>query len=224
MNRVPTSRISFVTMPWELDPTNLNRVIVWQSQAQKMFQNILNDVPYSAGSSTPSTPASGAPAAQSSAPAPPPSTPATTVTVDKAQVHVSVLNGSGASGRATSIKDALVGDGFSLATVGGNATTTTTTKLYYPSTRSDSAATVAAALGLPSSALKESNTYSQVTLVIGTDWTSGTAYGSVSSGTNAGGASSTTPTTAATAPDDSSLLNASSTGGCVPVAPGDIVK
>jgi LCP family protein required for cell wall assembly len=223
MNRVPTSRISFVTMPWELDPTDTNRVIVWQSQAQKMFQNILNDVPYSAGSSTSSTPASGAPAAPSSAPAPPPSSPASTVTVNKAEVHVSVLNGSGASGRATTIKDALVGGGFSLATVGGNATSTAATKIYYPSTRSDSAATVAAALGLPSSALSESNAYSQVTLVIGTDWTSGTTYGG-SSGTSAGGASSTAPTTAATAPDDSSLLNASSTGGCVQVAPGDIVK
>jgi LCP family protein required for cell wall assembly len=224
MNRVPTSRISFVTMPWELDPTNANKVIVWQSQAQKMFQNILNDVPYSAGSATSSAPPTGAPAAPSSAPAPPPSTPATTVTVDKAQVHVAVLNGSGASGRATSIKDALVGDGFTLATVGGNATSTTSTKIYYPSTRSDSAATVAAALGLPSSALKESNAYSQVTLVIGADWTSGTTYGSSGSATSAGGASSTAPTTAATAPEDSSLLNASSTGGCVQVAPGDIVK
>ena len=219
MNRVPTSRISFVTMPWQLDPTNLNRVIVWQAQAQKMFENIRNDVPYSAQSSGAATPSTGTSGAASPAPS---TQAATTVAVDKAQVHVSVLNGSGAAGRASSIKDALAGDGFSLATVGGNATPTSTTKIYYPSTRSDSAAAVAGALGVPSSALKESNAYSQVTVVIGSDWTSGSTFGGASAGT---AGSATAPASgAATAPEDSSLLNASSTGGCVQVAPGDIVK
>ena len=219
MNRVPTSRISFVTMPWELDPTNLNRVIVWQSQAQKMFENILNDVPYSAQSEGAVTPSTGASGAASPAPS---TQAATTVAVDKAQVHVTVLNGSGASGRASSIKDALTGGGFSLASVGGNATLTSTTKIYYPSTRSDSAAAVASALGVPSSALKVSNAYSQVTVVIGSDWTSGSTFGGASAGTS--GSSAGAASGAATAPDDSSLLNASSTGGCVQVAPGDIVK
>jgi LCP family protein required for cell wall assembly len=224
MNRVPTSRISFVTMPWELDPTNQNKVIVWQSQAALMFQNIKNDVPYSAGSSSSTSTTTAAPAAggaSSTSAAPQTSTPAA-VTVDKAAVRLSVLNGSGTSGRATSVRDALVNDGFSIASVGGNAATASATKLYYPSTRSDSAAAVASALGLPSSALKESNAYSEVTLVIGTDWKSGTTYGSSSGGSSS--ATSAAPTTAATAPDDSSLLNASTTAGCVTVAPGDIVK
>ena len=217
MNRVPTSRISFVTMPWQLDPTNLNRVIVWQAQAQKMFDNIHNDVPYSAQASGAATPSTGSSGAASPAPT---TQAATTVAVDKAQVHVTVLNGSGAGGRATSIKDALTGGGFSLATVGGNATSTSTTKIYYPSTRADSAAAVAAALGVPSSALKQSNAYSQVTVVIGADWTSGSTFG----GASAGGSTTAAASGAATAPEDSSLLNASSTGGCVQVAPGDIVK
>jgi hypothetical protein len=225
MNRVPTSRISFVTMPWELDPTNANKVILWQSQAQKMFDNIKSDVPYSAGSesksggSAPAAPASPAAPVSPSA-APPSATP--TVVVDKAAVHVTVLNGSGTTGRASAVRSALVGDGFPLATVGGNAGSAPTTKIYYPSTRSDSAATVASALGLPASALTESSSYSQVTLVIGSDWTSGATFGGGNSA--AAGSSAAPPAPAATAPADSSLLNASSVGGCVQVAPNDIVR
>ena len=58
--------------------------------------------------------------------------------------------------------------------------------------------------------------------MIGADFTRGTTY----TGTTSRTATSTTATAtaAATAPEDSTLLNASTTGTCVPVAPGDIVK
>lgn len=238
MNRVPTNRITFVTMPWDLDPTNNARVIALQPQANQMFQNIGNDVPYSAGSSTPSattnkpattssTPANSTKTTTQQAPQQAPQAPATpTVAVDKAQVHVQVQNGSGVGGRASAITNALVNDGFSLASDGGNASSASATKVYYPSTRADSAATVANALALPNSALVESSAYSEVTVVLGTDWTSGTTFGggSGSSGSGSGTPHSAPPTTAASAPADSSLSNAATTGGCVTVNPVYIVN
>jgi hypothetical protein len=146
--------------------------------------------------------------------------------VDKAQVHVQVQNGSGVGGRASAITSALVNDGFSLASDGGNASSASATKVYYPSTRADSAATVANALALPNSALVESSAYSEVTVVLGTDWTSGTTFGggSSSSGSGSGTPHSAPPTTAASAPADSSLSNAATTGGCVTVNPVYIVN
>ena len=233
MNRVPTDRISFVTMPWNLDPGNQSHVVPAQPSADEMFQNIQNDVSYSGGSSTTSKsaapPPSAAKATTQAAQAPQQQAPASpTVAVDKAAVHVQVFNGSGVSGRASTIKDALVNDGFSLASVGGNASSAATTKIYYPSTRSDSAATVANALGLPTSVLVESNSYSGVTLVLGADWTSGTSFGggsaSGSSGSGSGKPATSAPPTAASAPAVSSLTNASTTGGCVPVNPVYIVR
>jgi hypothetical protein len=222
MNRVPTGRITFVTMPWQLDPTNLNRVVAWQPQAGEMFANIAADTPYSAGAATTgssapnasSTTGAAAPASTTSAPDP--------ASVDKARVHVQVYNASGATGRAAAIRTALIADGLTLATVAGNAPAATTTKVYYPAGRADSAAAVAHAQHLPAIALTASTTYGEVTVVVGADFTTGTAY----TGTGAGGATSTGPqaSTAATAPEDSSLLNASTAGTCVQVAPGDIVK
>ncbi len=219
MNRVPTNRISFVTMPWDLDPHNQAHVVPAQPYADQMFRNIGNDVAYSAGSSTASKSAAPQTSAKPSTEAPQ-AVVSPTVAVNKAAVHLQVFNGSGASGRASTVRDALVNDGFSLTTVAGNASAAKNTKIYYPSTRADSAATVAYTLGLPSSALVESNAYSQVTLVIGADWTSGTTFGAAAgpaSGT--GGSANTTPTAAASAPAVSSLLNAATTGGCVSVNP-----
>lgn len=213
MNRVPTNRISFVTMPWNIDPNSPAHVLVAQPSATQMFQNIQNDVSYSS---------SAAKASASAGPSAAPSTqaPATSAApVNDAAVHVQVFNGSGVSGRASTIKDALVNDGFSLATVAGNHAAASTTKIYYPSTRSDSAAAVQRALGVPSSAMTESNAYSEVTVVLGSDWTSGTTFG----GTAAAGAAA--PTTAASAPAVSSLSNAADSGNtCVPVNPYYIVK
>ena len=71
---------------------------------------------------------------------------------------------------------ALVTDGFTLATVGGTLAKADTTKVYYPSTRADSATAVASALAIPSADLALSTTYTEVTVVIGTDWASGNTF------------------------------------------------
>lgn len=102
--------------------------------------------------------------------------PTNTVAVNVAQVHVAVYNGSDVNQRAANIKTALVNKGFSLATVGGTLASTPSTKVYYPAGRVDSAAAVANALAIPAADLSQSTTYSQVTVVIGTDWASGNTY------------------------------------------------
>jgi hypothetical protein len=139
------------------------------------------------------------------------------------QVHAQVLNGTGVSGRASTVAQGLESGGFSSSNIStGNASTTSTTMVYYPSDRAQSASAVAGALGIPSSQVQESSSYSEVTVVIGTDWTSGSTYSSTSSAASPGASPSTSA--AASAPTSSSELNAATTGQCVQVASGDIVN
>lgn len=231
MNKVPTDRVTFVTMPWGQDPSDVNRVIWDEPQALKMFANIKNDVPYSAksGSSDASSLTSETDSATSVATAEAAGEQAvadSTSNVVTSEVHAQVLNGTGVSGRASTVAQGLIGGGFSSSNIStGNASTTSQTVVDYPADRAQSAAAVAGALGIPSSQVQQSSKYSEVTVVIGTDWASGKMYSSTSaSGSGTSSPSpSTTPTTAASAPDSSSALNAAATGQCVQVASNDIV-
>jgi len=228
MNKVPTNRVTFVTMPWGQDPQNVNRVVASQPEAQTMFTNIKNDVPYSSTSTSSSatslksesdsaTSVATAEAAdfqvEDAADA--------TSSVITSQVHAQVLNATGVAGRASTVAQGLESGGFSASNIStGNAETTPQTVVYYPSDRAQSAAAVAGALGIPSSQVQQSSNYSEVTVVIGTDWTSGATYSSTSSSSGA----SPSATAAASAPSSSSELNAATTGQCVQVASGDILN
>ena len=231
MNKVPTNRVTFVTMPWELDPSNVNRVVANDSEAKQMFANIKNDVPYSSTSSSSSASSlkSETDSASSAATAEAADYEAedaadATSSVITSEVHAQVLNATGVSGRASTVAQALVSGGFSASNIStGNAETTPLTVVYYPSDRAQSASAVAEALGIPSSQVQESSYYSEVTVLIGKDWTSGTTYSSTSSSSSAGSASPST-SAAASAPTSSSELNAATTGECVQVASGDIVS
>jgi len=48
--------------------------------------------------------------------------------------------------------------------------------IFYPANRADSAAAVAKALKVPTAKLSQSTMYTQVTVVIGTDWPTGTTF------------------------------------------------
>ncbi|MBR7832010.1 LCP family protein [Actinospica durhamensis] len=214
MNKVPTDRVTFVTMPWELDPANTERVIPEQAQAEQMFTNIKDDVSYSSAKSSDSSTTSSKTATATAT-----ATAGSASNVVTSEVHAQILNGTGVSGRASDLTQALVSAGFSSGDLStGNASSTAKTVVYYPSGRADSAAAVADALGIPSSQVVESSSYSEVTVVVGTDWTSGTTYPASASG------ASSAATTAASAPSESSALNAATTGQCVQVAPDDIVN
>ena len=229
MNKVPTNRVTFVTMPWGQDPSNANRVVASQPEAQTMFANIKNDVPYSSSSTSSSATSmkSEADSATSVATAEAADFQVAdaadaTSGVVTSEVHAQVLNGTGVAGRASAVEQGLVSGGFSESNLStGNADTTPRTVVYYPSDRAQSAAAVAGALGIPSSQVQESSDYSEVTVVIGTDWTSGAMY---SSGSSSSSGASPSPSAAASAPSSSSELNAATTGECVQVASGDIVN
>jgi len=200
LNGIPSKAITFVTMPWELDPNNNNRVIANQPDANTMFQNVQNDVSYSAGGSS-----GGGADAVPQAPA-----------LDKATVPVGVYNADGVSGRAGTIASALKSDGFSQASAIGDLSTVTTTEVYYPAGDSAQGDAVAAALQIPAAQVQQSSTYSKVTVVIGTDFESGTTFpaAAASGGSGAGAA--------ATAPADSNEMKADTTGECIPVESGTL--
>lgn len=236
MGKVPTDRITMLSVP---TVGYTGSVAAWSQQLQfdqpaanNMFATIKADTSYTAGKSAqPATPTSGA--KQSDAPATTSgagngagsgSYPGNPSAVNKAGVNVSVLNGTGVTGRAGAIKTALTGSGFSGSLISASSTSATdATAVYYPASRADSASAVASALGIPASAMHLSGNYAQVTVVIGKDWTSGTTFGTASGGgAGAGsGSGSTTPTTAvASSPPATSLLtNGSDSKTCMPIQP-----
>ncbi|MQY36476.1 Transcriptional regulator LytR [Streptomyces sp. RB17] len=162
VNKVPTKRMTFTTMQTGADPNNKDRVVVG-SGAKALFATIANDQSLTTGSGKKSAAASAT--AKATAPA-----------VPASQIAVTVENGTTVTGRASDIATTLTDQGFSPATTTANAPSpATTTTLTYGSDQKAEAQTVAKSLGLSSSHLKQ-GTGSGLTLVIGSDWPSGTSY------------------------------------------------
>jgi LCP family protein required for cell wall assembly len=200
LNKIPTNRITFLTMPNYVRPGDAQHVLEDVAQAQPLFDAIKNDQPY--------TPNAGATAG----PSPSAGQTSSGPSVDKAAVPVSVGNATGAGLRAGELKSALSGSGFTAGLIDTfDAQVAKTTGVYYPPNRAESAAAVAGALGIPAVLVHQSNAYDRVTVIVGTDWTSGTSFPA------APGA----PVTAVSAPADSYELNAGSAIQCIPVQPAD---
>jgi hypothetical protein len=89
---------------------------------------------------------------------------------------VTVENGTAVTGRAAAVATALTDQGFGSGTTTANAPSpAATTTLTYGTGQKAEAQTVADALGLPASQLRQGSG-TGLTLVIGRDWTSGTSY------------------------------------------------
>ncbi|MFF7333596.1 LCP family protein [Streptomyces sp. NPDC008150] len=160
LDKVPAKRMTFTTMQTGADPNDSNRLVVAAS-AQSLFSTIVNDQSLTTGSGKKSKAATAT---------------ATASAVPPAEIAVTVENGTGITGRAATIADTLLDKGYSPDTTTGNTpTTASTTTLTYGSDDKSAAQTVAKTLGLSSSHLKK-GTDSGLTLVIGTDWSSGTTY------------------------------------------------
>ncbi|WP_280688052.1 LCP family protein [Kitasatospora sp. GAS204B] len=187
LNKVPANRITMTTM--QNDPDTVKgedgRVVV-DPAAKNLFSAIINDQSLTAGDGSkssaaaqatstvdPNAPSSSAPAAPAS-----PAAPAAGAGAPKSEIAVHVKNGSGVTGRASDLADALKTAGYSSLTAGttlvGNADTSEVT---YTAGREADAQEVAASVGLPATAVKP-GTGPGITLVIGKDWTSGTTFGS----------------------------------------------
>ncbi|MGW2368661.1 LCP family protein [Streptomyces sp. NPDC001667] len=167
LKQVPSGRITMTTMPWATDPQDPDAHVVPKAgDADKLFSLVRNDIALDGKD-------------KKKDPKPSPSVPA----APKGSVPVTVFNGTGtaaqpvATGRGSDIAAFLVGKGFTKATADSTPRSQLDTTLSYAkaSQRGDAEA-VAKALGLPDSALRMSTAVEELTLVIGADWRSGTAY------------------------------------------------
>ncbi len=196
LNKVPTSRITFTTMQTEADPANPNRVVLGPG-ARELFATIIDDQPLTAAhpSGTGGTPAATA------TPAPP------------SQIEVRVENATGLADRAATVAQALIADGFSRGTTFTTAPSpATATVLRFGPGQLAQARAVAAAVHLPAGAVQAGT--GRLTLVIGSDWTSGARFPST-----AGTASATNHA----ALSQAHAQTAAQSGACVPVSTQDTV-
>nr|WSZ19769.1 LCP family protein [Streptomyces canus] len=195
VNKVPTKRMTFTTMQTAADPNDTNRVVVGAG-AKALFSSIADDQSLTTGSGKKSTAASAT---------------ATASAVPASEIAVTVENGTEITGRASAIANALTGQGFSSATTTANAPSpATTTTLTYGTGRKAAAQTAAKALGLSTSHLEE-GTGTGLTLVIGSDWTSGTTY--------PGGSSSPAPADTKAAVSNAHAQTADEAKKCAKVSP-----
>ncbi|MFF8905540.1 LCP family protein [Streptomyces olivaceoviridis] len=199
VNKVPTKRITFTTMQTAPDPGDNDRVVVGPG-AKSLFATIANDQALTTGSGKKSAAASATAKAKATASA-----------VPAAEIAVTVENGTTITGRASALATALTGQGFSTATTTANAPSPAAgTTLTYGTGEQAAAQTVAKALGLPPSRLKQ-GTGSGLTLVIGSDWPSGTSY--------PGGSSSPAPADTKAAVGGAHASTADQAKTCAKVSP-----
>ncbi|MEU6535688.1 LCP family protein [Streptomyces sp. NPDC047000] len=197
VNKVPTKRMTFTTMQTAPDPSDSDRVVVADG-AKSLFAAIAGDQSLSTGSGGRSTAAAATATATASA-------------VPPSRIAVTVENGTGITGRASTVANALTGQGFSSATTTANApSSAAVTTLTYGTGRKGEARTAAKALGLSSSHLKQ-GTGTGLTLVIGSDWPSGTSF--------PGGTSSPAPADTKTAVAGAHVSTADQGKHCAQVSP-----
>ncbi|OIV38493.1 hypothetical protein BIV57_05480 [Mangrovactinospora gilvigrisea] len=192
LKKVDLDRMTMLTMPWAPDPQDPQAHVVPTSDAKQLFAMVRNDVPLDkngkpkkAGSTSSSgaSPAGSGSAAGGGATSGS-SSGASASAADTSSIAVSVQNASLTPGRAKSLTQGLVKQGFGKAVNGGNAPTQgsdTSTELVYPTGNTQAkadATAVAGALRIPTSAVKAASDVRQVTLRVGADWPSGDDYSS----------------------------------------------
>ncbi|MCQ4083249.1 LCP family protein, partial [Streptomyces sp. RB6PN25] len=181
LNKVPSNRITFTTMQTVPDPNNNQRVVV-SPAAQNLFDAVINDQSLTTGSG-------GKSAADTHATSTATSTPSAQPAVPDSQITVQVNNGSGISGRASDVAQYLINSGFGPNSGSANAPVPApTTSIHYAPGQQAEAQAVARTLQIPTSRLQSDSAVSNVTVVIGSDWTSGTTFPA-----SAGGSSKPAP-------------------------------
>jgi len=171
IKKVPTKRITMTTMPWGADPLNPTAHVVPTSAATQLFTYLRNDEAIDGKTAAKKTSTAS------------PSASATATAAPKAQITVSVQNGTGTattaavSGRAGTIVDKLNTLGYTQAAVDTTSASATGTTITYPSdSQKANALAVAKSLNIATGMVKKSTKVSKITLVIGSDWTTGTTY------------------------------------------------
>ncbi|MET3771982.1 LCP family protein required for cell wall assembly [Arthrobacter nitrophenolicus] len=169
---IDISKVAFVAVPTTPADVDPNRLQIAEPAGSQLFAALRQDVDLT-DPTAPATPAPGetappSPAPTETVPAPP--------AYDKALQPVTVANGSGVPGRAQEIVQALVSGGFTQAAQ-FESTAVEQSVVYYGSDFADVAADVAALLGIPAGQLVPAPGVSGVQVYLGTDFASGTTYG-----------------------------------------------
>jgi LCP family protein required for cell wall assembly len=165
LKKVPTNRITMTTMPYNYVG---ERVVPKPGDADKLFRLVREDISLDGkGTKKKTAPEASATPADSD---------------DK--IAVQVQNGTSTpalapvSGRAGAVAQLLVGKGFDEARADSSTVLAEDkTVIRYPSADlKGDALRVAKALGVPTSSVEQSTDVSGVTLVVGSDWRSGSEY------------------------------------------------
>ncbi|MGW1838182.1 LCP family protein [Streptomyces sp. BBFR2] len=165
LRRVPTKRITMITMPWVYGPLE-KYVLPKPVEAEQTFALLRNDTSLD-GKDT---------GKKKKAPDPKPSMP-------KGQLPVTVQNGTQSTvsgpvpGRAGIVQQRLAQLGYTAAGTDSTLTSQADTTIEYhdKKLRGDALA-LAKELGLPSSAVRESGSAEGLRMVVGNDWRTGTDY------------------------------------------------
>ncbi|MET7455085.1 LCP family protein [Streptomyces sp. NPDC005574] len=175
LKTVPTNRITMTTMPVVEDSLDRNHVVPDGANAEKVWAMLRDDVAFDDKGKGSDAKGSGASDEGKASKDP---------AAADGEIGVAVRNATATStlgpvsGRAREIAQRLAEKGFTRA-----ATDTTAglsedhTVVRYPSAELEGdAQAVAKSLGIPLSSVKKSTDVSGVTLVVGADWRTGTAY------------------------------------------------
>ena len=176
LKNIDISKVAFVAVPTTPAVTDINRLQIAEPAGSQLFAALRGDVDLT-DPTAPTTPAP-APTETTAPSAAPTETAAPVPPYDKAIQPVTVANGSGVTGRAQEIVQALVTGGFT-QTGQFAATPVEQSVVYYGTDFADVAADVAALLGIPAAQVQSAPRVAGVQVYLGTDFASGTTYGAV---------------------------------------------
>ncbi|MFJ1648842.1 LCP family protein [Streptomyces sp. NPDC088258] len=206
LKSVPTDRVTMTTMPTVTDPQDRNHLVVAQADADRMWSMLRDDVAFDGNGDKADAKAvadAGKKAADRAARTP---------SLTPADTGVAVRNGTGGGaqtpvrGRAAAVAALLSGEGYPLARADARLTPQEKTTVGFPSAELEGdAQAVAKALGIPLTSVKKSTDVSGVTVTVGADWRTGSAFPKAAE------------PEAGSVPDTADALNGSEKGACMDV-------
>lgn len=185
MAKIDLGQVAFVTVPTTAFTGDGNKVQLLEPDASQYFAALRNGTSLTPVPPVSETPAGETPNAETTVPtdagleSPGTETPLGTSAYDKALQTISVANASSLVGRTVELLQLLAADGFTNSWPAGDLPAQPETQLLYGPDMADVAADVAALFKLPQSALREDPTITGLQLVVGSDWVSGTEFGTV---------------------------------------------
>ncbi|MFH8497338.1 LCP family protein [Streptomyces coeruleorubidus] len=176
LKTVPTDRITMTTLPTAEDPRDRNHLVPAGADADRVWDMVRDDVPFDGKGGKPGAKKTSQASVQ-------PEKSEDPAAADDA-IGVLVQNATRSdtlgpvSGRAGAIARSLVAKGFTKAAADtSGALSEDRTVVRYPSAElAGDARRVAESLGVPARSVRRSTDVSGVTVVVGADWRTGTAY------------------------------------------------